>query len=72
MLEEVAFSLEKMQRVWVHEDKQVLDALATMSKKIFSPRVKALGWTAKPDEHPLDTQLRTLAISMAGMAGDQE
>jgi hypothetical protein len=61
-----------MKMVWVHEDKQVLDGLAAISREIFSPRMETLGWTAKPDEHPLDTQLRALSIGMAGMSGNQE
>jgi len=48
-----------------------LGALDAIGREMFSPHVKALGWTVKPDEDPLDTQLRALSTKMAGQCGDE-
>jgi hypothetical protein len=71
VLQRAALSIQQLRAVWVREDRRVLDALDAIGREMFSPHVKALGWTAKPDEDPFDTQLRALSIATAGQCGDE-
>ena len=77
VLEQATLSIQQLRAVWVRDDRRVLDALGALGaldaigREMFSPHVKALGWTVKPDEDPLDTQLRALSTKMAGQCGDE-
>jgi len=71
VLEQAASSVQQLRAVWVRDDRRVLGALDAIGREMFSPHVKALGWTAKPGEDPLDTQLRALSTRMAGQCGDK-
>ncbi|KAJ1964402.1 hypothetical protein GGI12_001451 [Dipsacomyces acuminosporus] len=71
--QEIALRLDTLQSVWANETDEVHEKFHALSRKLFSPLVKHLGWDAAgPSEDSLVSRLRALAIRAAGFAGDEE
>lgn len=69
---EIASQLAHLQSVWWEEPKEVSDQLKAVTRKLFAPLAKKLGWEYSPKDPQLTVLLRTLAISTAGRAEDKE
>ncbi|KAI8320932.1 aminopeptidase [Martensiomyces pterosporus] len=71
--QEIVLRLDTLQSVWASEDEEVHEKFRALSRTLFSPLVKHLGWDAAgPNEDSLVSRLRALAIRAAGFAGDEE
>lgn len=72
VLMEINRQISVIQSTWYREDQFSLDALSALKRKIFSPKIVALGYTPKADEDILTSLKRALVISAAAKSGDQE
>lgn len=60
-----------IQSAWYKEPQSNIDALKSLKREIFSPKVAELGFDAKPDEDILTSLKRVLVISAAAKSGDK-
>ncbi|KAJ1943845.1 hypothetical protein GGF37_002466 [Kickxella alabastrina] len=71
--QEIATRTDALKSVWVNESDEIKEKIHALSRTLFSPLVKKLGWeAASADEDSLVGRLRALAISAAGFSGDAE
>ena len=54
------------------QKKEVQDGLSAFVLYLITPILEKVGWEVKPEEGPLEGQLRALIISLAGSVGHQE
>jgi aminopeptidase 2 len=72
VLNSIAEKLNFMKSVWAMEAEGIRDSLCALARSIFSATAKRVGWEFPAGEGHLAALLRQLAISQAGMNGDQE
>ncbi|KAJ2849030.1 Aminopeptidase 2 mitochondrial, partial [Coemansia erecta] len=71
--QEIALRTEALQSVWSYETDEIKEKIHALSRTLFSPLVKRLGWESTgANEDSLISRLRALAIRAAGFDGDAE
>ncbi|KAI3640726.1 hypothetical protein MIR68_001604 [Amoeboaphelidium protococcarum] len=69
---EIAAELGKVRSIWWSEPKVVTDKLKQLSRNMFGPVAKSLGWDYAEKENHLKAMLRTLVIGVAGKSDDAD
>jgi len=70
--DDISSSLGNLRSVWYNEDPKVVQQLKNLAIKLYGPIAHQLGWIYHESDSYSVTQLRSLAISVAGRAGDAQ
>jgi hypothetical protein len=59
--DEISARLAALRMAWIFENKDVRDALTSLTRELAGPKAKSLGWTFKEDEDHIQRQFKSVS-----------